>query len=228
MEKHKRIVISLGGSLIVPDQIDIFFVSSFVKLINEYTTLGFKFIIITGGGYVCRTYNNAIKVIIDPTNEDLDWMGIASTHLNAELIRIAFGNIAYEKIMLNPDQLPNTEKPVIVGGGWKPGNSSDLAAVHVARVSNAGKVINLSNIDFAYDKDPKKHNDAKPIENISWKEFRSILPVDWDPGLNSPFDPVAASESEELGIEVVIMNGKNLDNLRKYLNGEIFIGTVIK
>ena len=228
LNKQKRIVISLGGSLITPHHIDIDFISSFVHLVSEYTASGFKFIIITGGGHLCRTYNNAIKVITEPTNEDLDWMGIAATRLNAELIRIAFEGLAYEKIMLDPDELPVTDKSVIVGGGWKPGNSSDLAAVHVARIANAGKVINLSNIDFVYDRDPKKHADAKPIENISWSEFRSILPTEWDPGLNSPFDPVAAMESEALGLEVVIMNGKNIDNLKKYLNGEVFTGTVRK
>ena len=228
VNKQKRIVISLGGSLIVPDQIDIDFISSFVNLISDYTASGFKFIIITGGGNICRTYNNAIRSVVAPSNEDLDWMGIAATRLNAELIRIAFDGMAYEKIMLDPDELPDTDKSVIVGGGWKPGNSSDLAAVHIARASDAGKVINLSNIDFVYDKDPKKHEDAKPIESTSWSEFRSILPKDWDPGLNSPFDPIAAKESEELGLEVVIMNGKNIENLRKYLNGEVFTGTVIK
>ncbi|MCX6755911.1 MAG: UMP kinase [Candidatus Nomurabacteria bacterium] len=228
VNKQKRIVISLGGSLIVPNQIDIDFISSFVHLINEYTSSGFKFIVITGGGHICRNYNNAIKVIVEPTNEDLDWMGIAATRLNAEFIRIAFDGLAYEKIMLDPDELPDTDKSVIVGGGWQTGNSSDLAAVHIARASDAGKVINLSNIDFVYDKDPKKHDDAKPIESTSWAEFRSILPKEWDPGLNSPFDPIAAQESESLGLEVVIMNGKNIDNLRKYLNGEVFTGTVIK
>lgn len=228
MKEDKRIVISLGGSLIVPDQLDVAFISSFVKLITEFTNQGFKFVIITGGGRICRTYNSAVREIRNPSDEDLDWMGIAATRLNAEFLRIAFDGQAYEKIMLNPDELPNTDKSIVVGGGWKPGNSSDLAAVHIARVSGSSKMINLSNIDFVYDKDPKKFEDAQPISGTTWPEFRKILPVEWNPGLSSPFDPIAARESEELGLEVVIMNGKNIENLRNYLNNESFAGTVIK
>ncbi|MBP6931632.1 MAG: UMP kinase [Candidatus Pacebacteria bacterium] len=226
--KQKRIVISLGGSLVVPDEVDVSFLSAFVKLISEFVNDGFKFVIITGGGRTCRNYNEYLKNIVSPTEEDLDWMGIAATRLNAELVRIAFDGLAHPYIILDPDHMPETDKSIIVGGGWKPGNSSDLAAVHVARIVNAGRVINLSNIDFAYDKDPNKYPDAKKIEDTTWAEFRKILPDEWHPGLSSPFDPVAARESEELGLEVVIMNGKNIENLKNYLNGGEFLGTLIK
>ena len=48
---------------------------------------------------------------------------------------------------------------------------------------------------------------------------------DW----NSP-DAVlkAAKRAEELGLEVAIMNGRNLPNLEQYLSGKEFKGTVIK
>lgn len=227
-QNSKYIVISLGGSLIVPLEVDTVFLSNFVRLISDCTKDGFKFFIITGGGCTARNYNNYLKSIVSPDNNDLDWMGIAATRLNAELVRIAFNGLAYQNIVLNPDTIPDTDKPVVVGGGWKPGNSSDLAAVHVAKAINASCVINLSNIDFAYDKDPNKYPDAKKIENTNWSEFRNILPTEWYPGLSSPLDPVAAKESEEMNLEVVIMNGKNIDNLKNYIYGKDFAGTVIK
>ena len=41
--------------------------------------------------------------------------------------------------------------------------------------------------------------------------------------------PVQISEiAEKEGMEVIIMNGKPIDNLAKYLNGEEFKGTIIK
>ena len=89
------------------------------------------------------------------------------------------------------------------------------------------KIINLSNIDYVYDKDPRKYPDAVRIEKISWADFRTLLPSEWDPGLSSPFDPIAAKEAEYLGIEVAIMNGKNIENLKNYLDGQEFLGTVI-
>ncbi len=220
-------VISLGGSLIVPENINNLFLKDFINLIKEYTAKNFKFIIITGGGHTARNYINSAKELCTPTNTDLDWIGIASTRLNSELLRVIFGDLAYDSIILNPDIIPSTDKPIIMSAGWKPGNSSDLAAVHAANSVNTKTVINLSNIDYAYDKDPRTNPDAVKIENTTWSEFRKLLPVEWDPGLNAPFDPIAAKKAEELGIEVAIMNGKNLDNLRDYLDGNEFIGTKI-
>ena len=228
MLEKKSIVISLGGSLVVPEDINIDFLKPFVSLVKEYVSLGYKFVIITGGGKICRNYNNSLKQIINPSNEDLDWLGIASTRLNAELVRIAFGDLAYEKIILDPTILPKTDKDVIVGGGWKPGNSSDLVAVYSAKSIGANKIINLSNIDYVYDKDPKKNNDAKAIVKMSWLEFELMFPNEWNPGSHIPFDAIAAREAESLGYEVTILNGNNLDNLRNYLDNKDFIGTTIQ
>lgn len=226
--KNNYIVISLGGSIILPDQLDISFIKKFISLINNYVKKGHKFIIITGGGKICRDYNYSLEQIVNPKDEDLDWMGIAVTRLNAEFIRIAFGVLAYEKVLLDPEVIPNTDKPIIIGGGWKPGNSSDLAAVRVAKEVKALKLVNLSNIDFAYNKDPKIFPDAKKIIKTSWKEFRKILPEGWTPGVNSPFDPIAAKEAQGLGLELVIMNGRNIENLKSYLDGKDFLGTTVK
>jgi len=229
MDKDKEIVISLGGSIIIPEEVDVLFVNEFVKTIKEYVAQGFSFVIITGGGKICRKYNDALKNIIDPSDEELDWLGISATRLNAEFIRLCFGNLAHERIIMDPDAVPQITRPILVGGGWKPGNSSDLAAIHCAKSVQARKVINLSNIDFVYDKDPRNFPEAKPIKEIFWKDFRkNILPSGWNPGINVPFDPVAAEEAEARGIEVAIMNGKNIENLKNYLDGKEFQGTVIK
>ena len=228
MEENKHIIISLGGSLIVPNTIDTDFLKNFTLLIREYVDKGYKFGLITGGGKVARQYIDASNILATPSNTDLDWIGIASTRLNAELLRVALADIAYEKIVMDPDMVPATDKSVMLGGGWKPGNSSDLAAIHTAISVGAKKVINLSNIDYAYDKDPNIFPDAIKIETSTWPEFRKILPAEWTPGLNAPFDPIAAEKAETAGIEVAIMNGKNLENLKDYLDGQSFIGTVIR
>ncbi len=225
---QETIIISLGGSLIVPDDINTDFLKEFKFLIESQVAKGKKFIIITGGGKICRRYNEAEEKISAPTKDDLDWLGIAATRLNAELVRISFGNLAFEKIIMDPNAVPQTDKPVMLGGGWKPGNSSDLAAIQSAISIGAKKIINLSNIDYAYDKDPNKYPDAKKIEQISWADFRKLLPEKWEPGLSAPFDPIAAEKAQSVGIEVSILNGKNISNLEKCLNDENFVGTQIK
>ena len=227
MDDSKYIVISLGGSLIVPNEIDIELLRQFTSTIKEYVARGFRFAIITGGGRISRNYTLAAKEIVQPTNIDLDWVGIAATRLNAELVRVLLGDVAHTEIVFNPEHIPATDKPVIVGGGWKPGNSSDLAAVTTAHSIGAKKVINLSNIDYVYTKDPRSNPDAVKIERMGWEEFRTLLPKEWDPGLNSPFDPIAAKEAQELGLEVTVLNGRNIENLKKYLDGALFVGSVI-
>jgi uridylate kinase len=228
MNNEKHIIISLGGSLIVPDEIDVGFLKEFTSLIKDYAGRGFRFVIITGGGKICRKYQNALGELGNKDGNDLDWLGIYSTHLNAQFIRLALGGLAYDQIITDRSLMVDTDKPVIVGAGEKPGASTDTASVSYAEKLGAKKLINLSNIDYAYDKDPNKFPDAVKIEQSSWADFRSILPTEWNPGLSSPFDPIAAQKAEALGLEVVIMNGKNIDNLKKYLDGGEFVGTVIR
>jgi uridylate kinase len=230
MQNKELIVMSLGGSLIIPDEIDVDFLKIFVETIKSYVSKGFSFLIITGGGKICRKYNASLKEIISSSssNDDLDWMGIATTRLNAELIRICFGDLSFEKVILDPDLIPQTNKPIIVGGGWKPGNSSDMAAVYSAKSIGAKKIINLSNIDYVYDKDPRKNPEAKAINKMSWNDFELLFPEDWNPGVNAPFDQIAAREAEKNNLEVIVLNGKNIENLKNYLDGKPFVGTVIK
>ena len=96
-----------------------------------------------------------------------------------------------------------------------------------AKTVGAKKIINLSNTDYVYDSDPKKNPQAKKIEKISWADYRALIPKEWNPGLNSPFDPIASEMAQKEGMQVIIMNGKPIDNLAKYLNGEKFSGTII-
>ncbi|HAS80739.1 MAG: hypothetical protein UR25_C0003G0059 [Candidatus Nomurabacteria bacterium GW2011_GWE1_32_28] len=226
MEKE-TVIISLGGSLIIPDDIDIDFLKGFKNLIISQIKLGKKFVIITGGGKICRKYQEVAKEISEPSSDDLDWIGIASLRLNAQLLRVIFREYTHPKIIKDPMESLVFDKPIVVGSANKPGHSTDWDAVVIAKNVGAKKIINLSNTDYVYDSDPKIDPNAKKIEKISWTEYRKLIPEEWNPGLNSPFDPIASQLAEKEGMEVVIMNGKPLDNLAKYLNGEEFNGTTI-
>jgi uridylate kinase len=229
--KNKIYVISLGGSLIVPkDGIDWKFLKKFRELIIKEIADGNKFFLISGGGSTSRQYTNAASKIVKITPDDLDWLGIHATRLNAHLLRTIFRDIAHPEIIKNPTfRMPiKSNEGVIVAGGWKPGWSTDYVATMIAQEYDIKTVINLSNIDYVYDQDPRSHKDAKKIEKIHWSGFRKIVGDKWDPGLNAPFDPVASQKAEHLGLKVIIMNGKNIANLKKYLDGKKFIGTVIE
>jgi uridylate kinase len=226
--KKETIVISVGGSLIVPDEIDTKWLRDFKKFILNNTDR-YRFILISGGGRICRKYNAAAQELREMSNLDLDLLGIQTTRLNGYFLKTIFENKAYEEVVINPTIKIKTDKDIIVGAGYEPGTSTDMDAVLMAKTNGVKKVINLSNIDYVYDKDPKKFKDAKKIEKISWKDFRNkVLPKEWISGSNTPFDVTASAMAEKLGVEVAIMNGHNLDNLQNYLSGKSFVGSLIK
>ncbi|KKR79588.1 MAG: hypothetical protein UU24_C0005G0006 [Candidatus Nomurabacteria bacterium GW2011_GWA2_40_9] len=223
----ETIIISLGGSLIIPEEIDKDFLKKFKSLILSHVEKGKKFVIITGGGKICRKYQDVIKNLKKINDSELDWLGIYSTRFNAEFIKILFGELAEQEIILDPTIPIFSNKPIILSGGWKPGWSTDYVAVMLGRQLGSKKIINLSNTDYVYDADPKINPDAKKIEKISWADYRALIPAEWNPGLNSPFDPIASKMAQEHGLEVAIMNGKPIENLANYLDGKEFLGTTI-
>lgn len=225
----ETIVMSVGGSLIVPDTIDTTFLSHLKQFIEAETAVGRRFIIIAGGGRTARNYQEAAAAVADLNAEDLDWMGIHATRLNGHLLRTIFRDSAHRVMITNPDEIldvPAHEK-VVIASGYRPGCSTDLRAIQIAEKVGATKVINLSNIDYVYTADPRTNENAEKIEQISWANFRALIPNDWDPGLSSPFDPIAAKRAEASQLEVAIINGARLEEVMKYLDGKPFVGTRI-
>ncbi len=225
---RERIIVSVGGSLIVPDQIDTTFLKHFRALILEKVAEGFSFYIITGGGKLARNWRDAaVEINAKTTTDDLDWIGIAATRLNAELLRATFADADIPEVIHNTSLRTDSNASILLAGGVRPGNSSDWAAVEAAKAVGAKKLINLSNIDYVYTADPRTNPDATKIEKTSWADFRKLIPSEWNPGLSSPFDPIAAKEAEILGLEVAVINGAKLKEFSNYLDGKPFTGTII-
>lgn len=227
--RKEIIIISLGGSLIVPDEIDVRLLRDFTQFIHRQLRFGKKrFFIISGGGSTARRYRDAAAAVTRLTKDDLDWIGIHSTRLNGHLLRTVFRAVAHPRIVTDPlrDPLPRTHD-VLVAAGWRPGWSTDYVAVQLARRVGAKVLVNLSNIEAVYERDPRKHPDAKKFTAISWKEFRRIVGNVWDPGMNVPFDPVASRLAEKIGMKVIITNGKDLANFKQWITTGRGDGTVI-
>jgi uridylate kinase len=225
MSYHETIVMSVGGSLIVPDQIDTAFLTTLKTIIEAEITRSRRFIIIAGGGKTARRYQEAAGSVAHLAAEDLDWMGIHATRLNGHLLRTIFRTVAHPAVITNPDDILDvpSSAPLIIAAGYRPGSSTDLRAVQIAERVGATRLINLSNIEYVYSDDPRTNHDAKPITTISWSAFRAMIPTEWDPGLSSPFDPVAAREAEA----VAIISGLHETALQDYLADREFVGTRI-
>jgi uridylate kinase len=175
-----------------------------------------------------REYRDAAKEIHGTiSNTDLDWLGIHATRLNAQLLRTIFIDIAHPRIIKHYEIILKIDEPIAIAAGWKPGWSTDYCAVTLCQDYGVKEMVNMSNVDKVYDKDPKQFSDAKPIDAITWGDYRKISGDEWTPGLNLPFDPIASRLAQENGVTVKILNGKNLDNLAKALDGENFVGSTI-
>jgi len=225
-------VLSLGGSLIVPNgSIDVAFLSEFHEFIRaQVTSKKRRFFLTVGGGAITREYQKAARMVRrqDLSDTDADWLGVHATRLNAQLIRTIFQDIADARVIKHYEIILKIQSPVAVSAGWKPGWSTDYCAVTVCQDYGLTQVVNMTNVDQVYDKDPKKYPDAKPIRSITWREYRKMVGNIWKPGMNAPFDPIASKLAEEINIAVKIVNGKNFKNLADALDGKRFIGTHIQ
>ncbi|MEX2443158.1 MAG: UMP kinase [Alkalispirochaeta sp.] len=228
------IVISLGGSILVPDEVDTDLIVAYRHLLSEYTaTAGNRAIVVVGGGGPARRYQKAYRAVTERAeagsedSEAQDWIGIAATRLNAELLRHSLGSLCRDPVVYDPAGTFSFTGPVLVGAGWKPGFSTDYDAVLLAERFGAEAVVNLSNISQVYTADPKTDPDATPLTTVTWSEFLPLVGDSWKPGSNLPFDPVATAKAAELGLQVIVAHGREIDNTRAILRGETFFGTTI-
>jgi len=224
-------VISLGGSIVAPKEVDVEFLKNFVSVIRSFIEedSSRRFIFVVGGGGPARIWQNAYREISSGgvKNEEADWIGITATRLNAQLIKAIMGEWCAQEVVTNPTEVDPLTGKVLVAAGWKPGFSTDYDAVLLAERFGAKMLINLSNIEKVYTADPKTDPNARPIDKITWADFRAMVGDEWVPGKNVPFDPVASRHAEKLGLKVICAAGKDLDNLRKILGDQDFTGTTI-
>ena len=225
---NKTFVIALGGSIIHPDELNVSYLKDFYNFILGQIAKGRKFIIVIGGGRLCRKYQQAATEVAGINDEDKDWLGIHVTRLNAHLLRTIFMRQAHPVILKQRHGVTDFGgHSIIIGAGWHPGWSTDFVAVQAAADFKISEVIILGKPDYVYDKDNQKFADARPIEKLTWLEYAKLVPAEWSPGMSAPVDPVAAKLAQSAKIKVIVASGADLANLEKILDGEEFAGTTI-
>ncbi|MBP5156645.1 MAG: UMP kinase [Treponema sp.] len=238
-------VLSVGGSIIAPDGPDTEFLEGFSRMIIDWLNGNpeTRLILVAGGGGPARIYQKAFrelegklhdvagKKLYDSEaemNAAADWIGIMATRINAQLLKATFGSLCCQSIVIDPTKVTDFTDRILVAAGWKPGFSSDNDAVLLAERFNASTVVNLSNIEKVYTDDPRTNPDAKPLDSISWADFRKMVGDEWKPGKNCPFDPIASKKAESMGLTVICASGHDIKNIRAILDGNEYVGTTIK
>ena len=208
----KSIVISIGGSVILTDDID----DSYFKKLNLIKK--YKIYIIVGGGKTSRTYINFGRKL-GFKEKTLDQFGIDITRINAKLLTYIIEN-SNTKIPETTSDAKKIKKPIVIMGGTTPGHSTDMVGAELAEKTKASKYIIATNVDGVYDKDPNKYRDAKQIKEIKIDDLIKQHGTDWDSaGKNIVIDGPALK---------IIKKAKKLIQLERVINNLIFNGTVVK
>ncbi|MDO8623419.1 MAG: UMP kinase [archaeon] len=225
----KVIVISLGGSLIIPDNIDVNFLNKFKQVIKKNSN-NYKFVIVCGGGSIARKYIYALREI--GVNEKLQSMsGISATRMNARFMTYFFGKDAADGIPHDMKQVKGLllRNDVIFCGAlrYAPKQTSDATSARLADYFKTD-FINLTNVPGLHDKNPLEHKDAKFIPEISWKDLNKMANAKkYQPGQHFILDQTASKIIMKNKITTYIL-GKDLNQLDNLLNNKKFKGTIIK
>ncbi len=217
------VVISLGGSVIVPSGVDVRLVRKFVALVKRVSKSR-RVAITCGGGAAARTMVAAARALGVRSDEDLHWIGIRQTAINGEVVRAALG--VEGPVLTSYDERSRFRQRIIVAAGRKPGGTTDYCAVVLARALGASTIYNITDVAGVYSADPRSSRNARLLPSLTWREFMRLLNQSLTPSMHAPFDPVASRAASKHGIRVIVAS-KDMANFKRALEGKKFIGTVI-
>ena len=229
------IVIALGGSLLSDDNLDKLetWKIDFIKLINSIIDLENKVFIVVGGGKLARKNISKAKEMGIKDKFELDLIGIDATRENAKSIIKLFTNfrIINENVPKSIDEGLDSFKNfnLTIMGGTVPGHTTDTVAIKMAKVLKSKLVVIATNVSHVYTSDPRVDSNAIPLEKITLEELGILSDVGKpiQPGSSFVVDPVGVGIAIENNLPLVILNGHDVENLRKAIYGETFKGTMV-
>jgi uridylate kinase len=224
----KVVVISLGGSLIVPEKIDHSVLRKFKQTIEKNYSK-YKFVIVCGGGVIARKYISILKA--QKKNEkEISMGGIRATRMNALLMMQVFSKNANKTLPKSIKDIENDirKNKIVFCGALRYSNkeTSDGTAAKIAKHFRCD-FINMTNIKGLYSDNPKKNKNAKFMSEITWKKFeKQALAIKYEPGQHFVLDQNAAKIIRKHKIKTYII-GNDSSNIDKILKNKKFIGTSI-
>jgi uridylate kinase len=223
-----KIAISLGGSLLTGKNTDPHIkinptnYTRYAETIRTLHTEGHTLMVVCGGGKPARYFINAAKKL-NATPDIQDQLGVKSTHINALLFMAALGDIADQtRIYQRGSDLKHAPKDkVLIGGGYKPGSSTDYRAVIFARHMQADLVINATDIDGVYTKNPKIHADAEKLPTLTCTTLETIIKQNTRqaPGEYGLFDLKAVRLAKKIDTPIIIIDGTDPKEILRAVNG---------
>jgi len=220
------LVVSYGGSIIAPEEIDVEFIDGVASCLENTED---SVCVVVGGGEVARKYIEKGREL--GANESLlDEIGILATRMNAYLLLSALGNDAYPRVADTINEAITATSRFVVMGGTVPGHTTDAVAALLAERLGSKKLILATSVDGVYTSDPKIDRNAKKIKELKASELVAIVAKNSaKAGAKSVMDLLGARIIERSGMECWIFDGRNLEDFRRALMGdrEGFSGSII-
>ena len=227
----KKVIFSVGGSILFKEGDVNLQVVNDLKEFLEKTKGKYKVGIVVGGGKYARIYIDFAKKLGLPTLVQ-HAIGVELTQLHAKLLAYALNIEEFFCKTFEEAEVMFERKGYFVLGGVVPGYTTDWDAAVMAERVKADILVNITNVEGVYDKDPDVYPDAKFFEELDWKTFYKIFEsegIEFKPGMNFVFDPRAAKICENAAIPVFIIKYDKIKDLYDYLEGKKKVtGTLIK
>lgn len=230
MKKGKVMVISLGGSLIVPEKVDFKFLKSFKKTLKKHYK-DWKFVIVCGGGSIARKYISLLEHNNKNSEKELSMAGIRITRMNALILMEIFGKKeANDKLPLDMREVKNNlhKNSVVICGAlrYAPKSTSDGTAARLAHYLGA-EFINMTNVKGLFTANPFTNKNARFIPHESWKDFdKRANAMKYHSGQHFVLDQKAATMIRQNKTKTYIIDA-DTRNIDKILKGKPFVGTLI-
>ena len=224
--RRRVTVIKLTGSLFEPENSKL--LEEYLGLLDYLQRLGFRAVLVTGGGPVARQYISMGRQLgLDECF--LDELGIVVARLNAKLLTGAMlrkGLSVYPGVPRSTEELRlaffGSNFSFYVFTGLQPGHSSDTVAALAAETVGAKLLIVATKVDGVYS------SDGKILPEITIDELKKILENNKSKaGTYELFDKLAIEIVKRSRINVIFMNFQKPWQLVKILKGEP-VGTLVR
>ena len=232
--KYKRVMLKLSGEVLLGKQdsgIDFEVLHGLCGEIVEVAKMGTEVVVVIGAGNIWR-YRDNTGSGIDRVSSD--YMGMLATIMNAVAMQSAIEDQGVYVRVCSALNIPQVAEPylrrrairhlekgrvvICAGGTGNPFFTTDSAAALRALELDCNVLLKATKVDGVYDKDPKKHKDAKKFNSM---KYTDVL------GMDLAFmDSAAVSLCKDSKLPIIIFDLTEKGNIKRVVEGRN-IGTVV-
>lgn len=231
--KFDRILLKLSGEVLAGEKghgFDVSVIEEIARIIKKVAEEGTEVGVVIGGGNFWRGRSSGSM-----DRNKADSIGMLGTVMNSialadTLISEGVDAKVYSAIAMEPvaeifsvdkvmKDLSEGKVTIFGGGTGNPFFSTDSAAALRAAQIQADVIFKATNVDGVYDSDPNKNPDAVKFDELTQSDLLSR-------GL-TVMDASAASLCRDNGIDILVFNLNNPENILRAVKGET-IGTLVR